>query len=149
MSKKYAEQCNYWKTGKSSPDMWMEKVIDLIENFGGVIVSSGFGNDQKKAAYMIQFNLDGEQYRIIWPVLASERGDSFSARRQAVTMLYHDVKAKCVSSQVLGFRTAFFSWLVLPDGRTAFQLNGSELIENTPQFLIGDIQGKEDSQKDE
>jgi len=138
MKKKFAEQCNYWKTSKSSPDSWIEKSIGLIEDFGGVVLSSGFGNTQEKAAYMIQFNLNGEQYRIIWPVLLSEGGENFAARRQAATMLYHDIKAKCVASQALGMRTAFFPWLALPDGRTAFQLNGTELIESVPQFLIGD-----------
>jgi hypothetical protein len=138
MQQQYAEQCNYWKTSKSSPDAWAEKTQALIVQFGGEVLASGFGNDHEKgrAAYMIRFVVDEETFRIIWPVLDSETGDTFAARRQAATMLYHDTKAKCVAAQVLGSRVAFFSWLELPDGRAMFQLGENELLQDTPRMLL-------------
>ena len=137
-NQEYAERCNYWKTSKSSPDAWIEKTIGLIEQFGGEVLSSGFGNEHMtgRAAYMIRFSVAGETFRIIWPVMPSETGDTFSARRQAATMLHHDVKAKCVAAQVLGSRVAFFSWLELPNGQPVFQLSNNELLEETPRMLL-------------
>lgn len=134
----YAEQCNYWKTSKTSPDSWIEKTIGLIERFGGEILASGFGNEHMsgRAAYMIRFSVDSETFRIVWPVLSSEANDTFSARRQAATMLYHDVKAKCVAAQVLGARVSFFAWVELPDGRPMFQLGNNELLEEVPKMLL-------------
>jgi len=138
----YAEECPYWKTSSSSPDTWMEKTLALIGRFGGDVLSSGFGNEHKRglAAYLIQFSVTEEDktesFRIVWPVLPSQKGDVFGARRQAATMMYHDVKAKCVSAHVLGYRTAFFSWLMLPDGRSMFQLGGKEILQEVPQMLL-------------
>lgn len=134
----WAEKCNYWKTSKTAPDGWIEKTIGLIEQFGGEVLASGFGNEHMtgRAAYMIRFAVRGETFRIVWPVMPSEYGDTFSARRQAATMLYHDVKAKCVAAQVLGARTAFFSWLELPDGRPMFQLTSSQLLDEAPRMLL-------------
>ena len=139
----FAERCNYWKTSKSSPDSWVEKSVGLVEQFGGEVLSSGYGNENVtgRSAYMIRFSVDGQSFRIIWPVLPSETGDTFAARRQAATMMYHDIKAKCVSSQVLGARVAFFSWVELPDGRPAFQLTGNELLEEAPRMLLTDKKG--------
>lgn len=134
----YAEQANYWKTSKSSPDAWLEKTLKLIERFGGELIASGFGNEHMagKAAYLVRFSLDGETFRLMWPVLPSETGDTFSARRQAATMLHHAVKARCVESQVLGARIAFFAWLELPDGRPLFQASNSELLDGIPDALL-------------
>ena len=138
MADLYAEKCNYWKTSKSAPDAWMEKIIGEIESFGGQIISSGFGNEHMtgRAAYMVRFSVEDETFRMVWPVMPSETGDTFAARRQAATMLWHDVKAKCVAAQVLGSRIAFFSWLELPDGRPMFQLANNELLEEAPRMLL-------------
>lgn len=134
----YAENCNYWKTSKSSADTWIEKVVGLIEQFGGTLLSSGFGHEHTagRAAFMIRFEVANDTFRIVWPVMPSQTGDEYSARRQAATMLYHDVKAKCVAAQVLGPRTSFFTWLELPDGRSSFQLAGQELLSEIPQMLL-------------
>lgn len=134
----YAEHCNYWKTSSSSPDSWLEKTIGIIEKFGGELLASGFGNEHMsgRAAYMIRFAVQGERFRIVWPVLPSETGDTFASRRQATTMMYHDVKAKCIAAQVLGARVSFFSWVELPDGRSMFQLGNTELVEETPRMLL-------------
>ncbi len=140
MSAAYAEECNYWKTSQSSPDSWLQKTIGLIESKGGELLQSAFGNEHQtgRAAYMMAFLLEGNQYKIVWPVLPSERGETLAAQRQAATMLYHDVKAKCVAMQALGARTAFFSWACLPDGRPMFQLDDQELLAEVPRLLIED-----------
>lgn len=52
-------------------------------------------------------------------------------------MLYHDVKAKSISAKVLGTRAAFFSYLMLPDGRTAAEASTPELLEAMPKLLMG------------
>lgn len=136
--REFAENCNYWKTSKSSPDAWVEKSISLIEQFGGEIISSGFGNEVavQRSAYMIRFKVEDLIYKIIWPVLLSEKGDQMAARRQAATMLYHDIKAKCVSAQVLGARVSFFSWMELPNGQPAFTATNIELLDSVPQRLL-------------
>ena len=136
MSRPYAEKCSYWKTSKSSADDWHEKTTALIEKFGGIVTSSGFGSSGGKQAYMIEFEFEGDQYKTIWPALESELGDQKSARKQAATMLYHDTKAKLISAQALGFKTAMFQWYRVPDGRSAFELADQELISHVPQLLI-------------
>lgn len=134
----YAEDCNYWKTSKSSPDQWVEKAIKLIEQFGGEVLATGFGSETRegRAAYMIRFRLEDEFFRMTWPVLPSESGDTFNARRQAATMLWHHVKAQCVAAQVLGARTAFLPWVELNDGRIVGHLTDTELANATPQLLL-------------
>ena len=52
-------------------------------------------------------------------------------------MMFHDIKAKCVSADVLGVRTSFFSWLALDDGRSMFQLSNTEISQSAPQLLLG------------
>ena len=135
---KTAEDCRYWKTGTSSPDIWMEKIITLLKDFGGEVTSSGYVNDNGKSAYMIKFYLNEELFKIIWPVLESSTGNEMAARRQSVTMLYHDIKAKCVSADILGVRASFFSYLALDDGRTMLQLSNSQLMEKAPLLLTKD-----------
>ena len=132
----FAEDVNYWKTGKSSPDVWMDKAKAQIAKISGVVLAEGFGSDgDGRAAYMLGFELAGERFKIVWPVLTSKGGDVRSARRQAATMLYHHVKAACMSSVVLGSRAAFFAHLMLPDGRVASQVANPELA--IPKMLMG------------
>jgi hypothetical protein len=76
---------------------------------------------------MIEFELQGERFRIAWPVLPSKKGDERAAKVQAATMLYHDVKGRSLSAQVLGARVAFFAFLLLPGNRTAAQAALPEL----------------------
>jgi len=51
-------------------------------------------------------------------------------------MLYHDVKGKCVSATVLGAKPAFFSYLLLPDGRTAIEATMKELTEGILNQIV-------------
>lgn len=137
MNKLYAEDINYWKTGQSSPDTWMDKAKTQIEKIGGMIVADGYGNEPMtgRSAYMLTFEIAGDDFMVIWPVLASKTENTRAAKIQAATMLYHDVKAKCISSYVLGSRSAFFSYLLLSSGQVASSLAGYELDEMTPAMF--------------
>lgn len=129
MIAEWAEDCRtYWKTSQSTPDTWLDRTEDMIKKAGGGVLASGFGAQGDRAAYMIEFIMDEERIRIAWPVLPSKKGDVKAAKVQAVTMMYHDIKARLVSAQVLGTRVAFFNWVMLPDGRTASSVALSELI---------------------
>ena len=134
----FAEQCNYWKTSSRSPDSWLEKTENIIQDKGGEVLQSGFGNDPAagRAAYMLRFSIEGQVYKIIWPVLPSDGGSSMAAKRQAATMLFHDTKAKLIAAQVLGPRVAFFQWVELPNGQPACQLTNDQMIESIPAMFL-------------
>lgn len=137
----YAEDLNFWKSGTSAPDKWIEDAMRLIENLGGTVLSQAYGEERSgRAAYMINFVIGGEEFRLVWPVLPARSGklaDSLPAKRQAATMLYHDVKTKCLKAAIFGARTAFFDYLVLPDGRMVSQVSNPELSDISPMFLLG------------
>lgn len=139
----FAEDVPYWKTGQSSPDTWIEKAKRTITQFGGELLAEGFGCEHgaARSAFLLAFRLDGEEFRITWPVLPTRHGSELSARRQAATMLYHDIKARCLSARVLGARMAFFAWLRLPDGRVAGQLALPELQSVLPAMLTAPTGG--------
>lgn len=134
----YAEEVNYWKSGQSAPDTWLDKTKKELAVAGGKILAEGYGSDaNSKAAYMLGFELDGQQYKIVWPVLPSKSGNTRAAKIQAATMLYHDVKAKCVSAKVLGNRAAFFSYLLLPNGRNVVESTLTDALDWLPVVLGG------------
>lgn len=134
----YAEEVNYWRSSRTSPDIWLEKAKREIARAGGEVLGEGFGSDNAgRAAYMLVFEFSGERFKAVWPVLPSKSNDGRAARIQAATMLYHDVKARAVSAKVLGVRAAFFSYLLLPDGRTAAEASTPELMEAMPKLLMG------------
>lgn len=131
-----AEDVNYWKTGTSAPDTWIERAKSEIWAAGGSTLGEAYGRDSEgRAAYLLEFAFDDDRYRAVWPVLTSRTHNERAARIQAATMLYHDVKAKCVSAKVHGARAAFFQYLMLPDGRTAAQLAAPELTQQYPRLL--------------
>lgn len=136
MAELYAEDVNYWKSGTSAPDTWIDRARKEIAAAGGKILNEAFGRDEKgRAAYLLEFAFGNDRYKAIWPVLKSRSGNERAARIQAATMLYHDVKARCVSAKVLGIRAAFLTFLALPDGRTAAQASAPDLIERFPKLL--------------
>ncbi len=136
----YAEEANYWKTGRSSADSWLEKAKKEIRTVGGQVIGSGsFSEDiTDRAGFMLAFKLEKENFSIKWPVLKSKRGDHQAAKRQAATALYHEVKAACVKMKFLGARSAFLAYLLLPDGRTASEASSPELLEKLPALMGGD-----------
>jgi hypothetical protein len=132
----YAEDVNYWRTGTSSPDTWIDRAKKELTAAGGKVGNEAFGRDESgRAAYMLEFSFGGERFRAVWPVLKSRAGSERAARIQAATMLYHDIKAKAVSAKVHGVRAAFFQYLALPDGRTAAQVAAPELTMLYPKML--------------
>jgi len=132
----YCEDVNYWKTGVSSPDTWMEKTKRCIKGINGRILSEAFGNDGTQSAFLLQFQIGNDTFKLIWPVLSSRVGNEKAARIQAATFIYHDVKAKCDTVRILGARTAFFNYLMLPDGRTAAHASVPELMIGIPNLFL-------------
>jgi hypothetical protein len=139
----FAENVNYWKTGQSSPDTWTDRTKRQIEKLGGTVLAEGYGSESitGRSAFMLAFEIAGDRFKVMWPVLTSKSGNEKAARVQAATMLYHDIKAKCISAAVLGSRAAFFSFLVLPDGRAMTELSAPELEQVTPAFLAPRVLG--------
>jgi len=132
----YAEDIgNYWKTGTSSPDTWLDRTKREITEADGVVLRSAYADEHGVAAYLIEFRFAADIYRIVWPVLESRTGNERAARIQATTFLYHEVKSRCMGAKVLGARAAFFSYVVTPDGRTAAQLTMPELTDRYPKML--------------
>ena len=132
----YAEDVNYFNTGRSSPDEILKKAKNVIVGLGGTITSEAFGQQDGRAAYMLSFEITGDHFKIVWPVLNSHCGNDIAARRQAATFIYHDCKAKALNAAVLGHRRAFFDNLMLPDGRTAGDLALPELQDSIPKLLV-------------
>lgn len=147
----YAEDANYWQTSKSSPGQWLDKAVAQVEKIGGQIVMRGIGTmpDTGKSVFIFIFEIDGDRFRIVWPVLPLKSVTHIktnAAMRQAATFLFHDVKARCLSSEILGARTAFFSFILLADGRVASEAEKSEFVEfggalfgQTPPLIEGEI----------
>lgn len=134
----YGEDVNYWKTSAKSPDSWLEDTKELIQSIGGKILSDMIATMDGKSAIMIQFQIAEDRYKIVYPILAIRKeADRTAAKRQAVTAMYHEVKALIVSAKFRGIRGAFHSYLVLPDGRTAGDLSAPEIAEAIPTpFLL-------------
>lgn len=131
-----AEDMRYWKTGRTSPDGWIEKTKKVVNELGGVVLGEAFGNEPLtgRSAYMLQFRIGNDTFKVIWPVLPSRDGSEQAARIQAATMLYHDTKAKCVKAAVFGARVAFFEYLLLPDGRNVTEVGLPDLAESIPRL---------------
>ena len=84
---------------------------------------------------MLAFKIKEQSYKVVWPVLPSYTTKDTAAKRQAATMLYHDVKAKAVTASVLGVEVAFFSYMMLPDGRVSSELAKPELADAFPRLI--------------
>jgi hypothetical protein len=132
----YAEDVNYWKTSRTAPSTWLDKAKSEIEAIGGTVVGEAFASDSLgRAAYMLSFELEGDRYRIVWHVLKSKSGDNASAKRQAATALYHDVKNAVVKARFKGARVAFADALVAPDGHTVGELLDEDALASLPRLL--------------
>ena len=143
MSREFAEDLPYFKTSKQAPDTWLNKAAAEVEKAGGEILSEAFGSSGKEQAFMLRFRVGGQTYRMVWPVAESKyeykpkelRVFAQAARRQAATMLYHDVKACCVKARALGFEVAFFAHLELRGGKVASEMIGA--TGSLPKLLKG------------
>jgi hypothetical protein len=132
----YAEDVNYWQTSRTSPDEWIAKTKRIIQDLGGKVVAEGFGaNYEGKAAFMVGFEIKEEAFKIVWPVLPSWKENERASRIQAATCLYHYTKGVCLYAVVVGVKTAFFSHLMLPDGRVASECTNPEIAQAFPKLL--------------
>ncbi len=132
----YAEDIgHYWETSHSSPDQWIDRTKKLLQDLNGIVLAEGFGSVKGRAAYMMAFKIGDDNFKVVWPVLPSRTGKTLASRRQATTLLYHDIKAKAMTASVLGAKVAFFSYIMLPDGRTASELAKPELSQAFPLQL--------------
>jgi hypothetical protein len=132
----YAEDCNYWQTGKASPDTWLEDAKRLIIRAGGKILADGYVNEQGgRSVYMVKFAFGEDVFVASEFVLQSRTGNQLAARRQAATTLYHEIKARCVSVKRRGARWAFLQYLMLPDGQIAGQASTPDLASAWPKML--------------
>ena len=136
----YAEDVNYWKTSQKSADSWIDDTCDIITSIKGEILQQAFGTMQGRAAYLLVFKLGSDVFKVSFPVLPSKTGNMKAAKVQAATILYHDVKAKVVLAKVLGTRAAFFTYLMLPDGRSAAEATTPELVAQLPKMLVSSIE---------
>lgn len=136
MNLPFAEDMNFWKSGKSQPDKWLNNAEDIIEKLGGKVTLTAKGKQDDRAAYCMDFVFGNEKFKAIWPVLPSKTGNNRASERQAATMLFHDVKSRSLRCAIFGPRIAFFDFILLENGKTASQVTNKELIEYTPQSLI-------------
>lgn len=134
-----ADKINYWKTSTSQPEKWIDRAAAQIEALGGHVLAHAYGQDPTTgaSAYMMQFKIGEDDFKVVWPVLpVKDKKDQLTARRQTATLLYHDIKAKCLSATIKGARRAFFEYLRLPDGQTAGDMSGVDILE-IPLILQG------------
>jgi hypothetical protein len=134
----YAENANYWQTSRTGPDTWLEKAKAEIRQAGGTVVGSASVSDDMtgQAGFMLAFQIGEDRFKLTWPVLKPKGGNFKSARIQAATALYHEVKNACVRAKFLGSRSAFLAYLLLPDGRTASETSSVALAEMLPDMLL-------------
>jgi hypothetical protein len=134
----HAEEVNYWKTSRSGVETWIERIVKEIEEAGGEFLTDAFASRDGKAAFLVEFTLGEDHFKIMWPVLTpAEDGRTAqkAAKVQAVTALYHEVKNNCVKAKFMGALQAFFPYYVLPDGRTASETSIPELTAGIPELL--------------
>ena len=124
----YGEDVNYWQSGQGSPDTWIDRTVKLIESVDGYVHQEGFMRQGGVACFMLEFTLGPDRYRVVYPVLPSKKGNTSAARRQAATMLYHDVKQRVVNAKVFGVKDAFLQFLLLEDGQTVSYHADSNLL---------------------
>jgi hypothetical protein len=127
----YAEDMNYWKTSKSNESTWLDRAIKQIDDIGGKVYVKAHGRDPKTgaAALMLQFQIGDDYFKIVWPILESKGENRKAATVQAATLMFHDIKARCMSAKILGARTAFFAYYMLPDGRSASEVGHEHVAQ--------------------
>lgn len=132
--KRAEEVDHYYKTSTRSPETWFEMCRNLITKKGGKIIRWANADDSGKEVFIIQFSYGQTQYRMHWNVLPT-RGSAIAARRQAVTALYHDIKAALVRAEWFGFDKAFVAWREIGDGRTMSDVTKEEIGSALPKLL--------------
>lgn len=147
--KALADDLPYFKTSKTDPDGWIEKAKAEIVKIGGKVTGEAFASNGDEAGFLLLFTLEKDEYKVYFPVLETRSAkDLLAAKRQAATMLYHDIKARCMLVKVFGARRRFSDFLMLPEmGVTVGDMAEDNIMElprlltsNAPLELIkGDI----------
>lgn len=137
MEREYAEDLPYWKTGKTDADTWIDKAEKLIEDYGGTVTHRATAREHGREVILMRFTFGADSFQSMWPVLESRTENRVAARRQAATMMHHDIKARAVRFRIFGARIAFFDFLVLPDGRPVAQVALPEIADALPKMLTG------------
>ena len=130
----FAEEINYWMTSKKSPDTWFDMSIKQIEEVGGKVTHHAMGMQHGRGCMMMAFTLADDTYSLLFPILESSKGNEGAARRQAATLMYHDIKAKCMLVKVFGARFAFCQYLML-NGSPVGQQIAAGTFEGLPKLL--------------
>lgn len=137
MTQPYAEDLPYFKTSTVSIDTWIDKAKEEIKRAKGKVETEAFASTDGKEAYLLSFSFGEDKFSIQWPVLkVRNQKDAKAAKIQAATMLYHDVKSRCVSARVMGIRSAFMGYLLMANGKTADQMSNAEYLMFIPQVLM-------------
>lgn len=131
----YAEDIPYFQTSQSGSDTWIERTKKLINDAGGKQIKEAYVDEGDRSAFMISFVIGSESYKIMWPVLPTKSNKQKAAKIQAATLMYHDVKSRCITSMVFGSHTAFLPFLLMADGRTASQVTTPELTNGLPGLI--------------
>jgi len=122
-----AKEVNYFRTGKSGVESWLDKTERLIEDVGGNVTGRMVGRMNGVSGIMLLFQIEDNDFRIDWPVLPGDnKKDNSAAERQAATFIYHDVKAKCMKVKIFGAKASFVDNL-LTDGKTIIQKINSDI----------------------
>lgn len=135
----FADDLPYWKTSTSSPDTWIDKAKGEIVKAGGKVTGEAFASDSDgTAAFLLLFTFGNDKFKVSFHVLEPRQSkDLFAAKRQAATMLYHDIKARCLLVKVFGARRRFADFLMLPDGSaTVGDAVDGDILE-LPKLLMG------------
>ena len=133
----YGDEVNYWKTSTKGAESWLADTKKLIHDIGGKVHTEMVASVDGKTAVMIGFAIEGDNYKVIYPALATRKeADRPAALRQAATAMYYEVKALVVSAKFRGIRGAFHSYLVLPDGRTAGDLTAPQIADAIPTAFL-------------
>lgn len=138
----YAEDINYFDTGKSNPDVWIDRAKKEIASIGGKILQSGYAERDDQAAFLLDFQIGDDLYKIEWKTLPArfKSTNELKRKRQAATLLFHDVKHKVVMAKIRGVRATFLEYLCLPNGQTMGETvkhkdQFEAIVSNTPILL--------------
>jgi hypothetical protein len=135
----YAEGLPYWQTSKSGVESWIEKIkkeITRYPSLKGKVVTEAVMTIDDVSSIVLEFELQGDLFRIQWPVMKSKSGNQRAEKVQAATMIFYDVKARVITALVLGARAAFLSFLLLPDGTVAGTRTSSQLQAQLPTVFL-------------
>jgi len=133
----YADDLPYFKTSKMASDSWIDKAKVEIVRAKGQVETEAFASGDGKEAFLLGFSFGEDRFTIHWPVLKPrDIKDAKAAKVQAATMLYHDVKSRCISARVMGVRSAFMGYLLMANGQTADQVSNAEYMLLVPRMIM-------------